>query len=192
MVDLAALKASCPPARGLSAPGSFGVRVPGSSFLPASPCPPSLTGWFRSEAGADAKRNEKLVPAPEESGSSWGPKTHLQETLKQQCHAALGSIVLSLSDEGRQLAEFLKGRGHVDTAMPSAKDALKQRPPPLHSYHHCPHCTGGGTEAHGHHTRRRQARDLGSLIHMDSRAGNIYGAPAVCRRRAVSSHTKCP
>lgn len=111
VVDLVALKASCPPARGLPAPGSFGLRIPGSSFLPASPCPPSLTGWFRSEAGADATRNEKLVPAPEESGSSWGPKTHLQETLKQQRHAALGSIVLSLSDEGRQLAESLKDGG---------------------------------------------------------------------------------
>ena len=49
--------------------------------------------------------------------------------FKQQCHETPGSLIASMLDEGRPPAEFLKGRGHVETTMPSAEDALKYCPP---------------------------------------------------------------
>lgn len=126
IVDLAVLEASCPTARGLSAQGSFGLSPP-QVFL--SSC--LLPALYHSQDGLGLrlrqmlKKAESLSLPPKESGPSCKLKTHLQEMLKQQHHVALDSLIVSLSDEGKQPAEFLKGREHVGTALPSAGDALK-------------------------------------------------------------------
>lgn len=67
--------------------------------------------------------------------------------FEQQRHVAPGSLIASMLDEDKPPAEFLKGRGHVETAMPSTEDALKYCLPLPCSYNCRPHCTGGGTEA---------------------------------------------
>lgn len=151
IVDLAAFEASCLTARSLSVQGSFSRSSPLQVFL--SSCP--LPALYHSQDGLGLRLRQVLkkpeslsLPPRRLDLAGDGRRTH-KETLKQQCHVALGS--LTMSSQTRQTTVRIpkrKGAPGNSHAQPKGCPEVASTPPCGH--HCCPHHTSGGTEAHSH------------------------------------------